>query len=50
MIRSSWKPSLCLLRIRAGISELSGLERDSDIMIDKLTTIRRSHVHSRVAG
>jgi mRNA interferase MazF len=37
-----------LLRIRVEASELSGLERDSDIMIDKLTTVRRSNVHSRI--
>lgn len=37
-----------LLRIRVGASDLSGLELDNDIMIDKLTTVRRSNVHSRL--
>lgn len=33
-----------LLRVRVSASELSGLERDSDVMVDKLTTVRRSNV------
>lgn len=37
-----------LLRYRVGSNDMSGLARDSDIMIDKLTTVRRSSVHSRV--
>jgi mRNA interferase MazF len=37
-----------LLRIRVPASELSGLERDSDLMVDKLTTVRRSSVQTRV--
>lgn len=37
-----------LLRVRISAGGLSGLERDSDIMIDKLTTVRRSNVNSRV--
>lgn len=37
-----------LLRVRILSSELSGLQRDSDIMIDKLTTVRRMNVQSRV--
>jgi mRNA interferase MazF len=37
-----------LLRVRVASSELSGLAQDSDIMIDKLTTVRRSNVHDRV--
>lgn len=37
-----------LLRVRVIRSELSGLERDSDVMIDKLTTVRRSNVDTRV--
>lgn len=37
-----------LLRIRIGPSELSGLERDSEIMIDKLTTVRRTNVANRL--
>ncbi|MFT4219538.1 MAG: type II toxin-antitoxin system PemK/MazF family toxin [Microbacterium sp.] len=37
-----------LLRVRVPGSDLSGLDRDSDIMIDKLTTVRRANVHTRV--
>lgn len=37
-----------LLRIRVASSEVSGLERDSDVMLDKLTTVRRGNVHTRV--
>lgn len=37
-----------LLRIRVAATELSGLEHDSDVMVDKLTTVRRTHVDSRV--
>jgi mRNA interferase MazF len=37
-----------LLRIRIGPSALSGLERDSEIMIDKLTTVRRTNVANRL--
>lgn len=37
-----------LVRIRIGSSPLSGLERDSDVMIDKLTTVRRTNVVRRV--
>lgn len=37
-----------MLRIRIPSSELSGLERDSDIMVDKLTTVRRTNVQTRV--
>ena len=37
-----------LLRVRVAAGELSGLERDSDIMIDKLTTVRRTNVITRV--
>lgn len=37
-----------LLRIRILSGELSGLERDSDVMVDKLTTVRRANVASRV--
>lgn len=37
-----------LLRIRIGAGGLSGLDRDSDVMIDKLTTVRRSNVVARV--
>ena len=37
-----------LLRVRVASSVLSGLAQDSDIMIDKLTTVRRINVHDRV--
>jgi len=39
-----------LMRIRkaGGAGGLSGLDHDSDVMIDKLTTVRRSNVHARV--
>lgn len=39
-----------LMRIRIGGGDglLSGLDRDSDVMIDKLTTVSRSNVHARV--
>lgn len=39
-----------LLRIRIGGGDglLSGLDHDSDVMIDKLTTVRRSNVHTRI--
>ena len=39
-----------LLRVRVGQGALSGLDHDSDIMIDKLTTVRRSNVGTRVGG
>jgi mRNA interferase MazF len=39
-----------LMRIRIAGEEglLSGLDHDSDVMIDKLTTVRKSNVHARV--
>lgn len=37
-----------LLRIRIPSSDLSGLERDSDLMVDKLTTVRRTNAQTRV--
>ena len=37
-----------LLRVRLEKSALTGLERDSDVMIDKATTIRRSSAVSRI--
>jgi mRNA interferase MazF len=39
---------LMRIRISGGDGRLSGLDRDSDVMIDKLTTARRSNVHTRV--
>jgi mRNA interferase MazF len=40
--------SLMRIRITAGSELVSGLERDSDVMIDKLTTVKRSNVQVRV--
>ncbi|MFT4307377.1 MAG: type II toxin-antitoxin system PemK/MazF family toxin [Microbacterium sp.] len=37
-----------LLRVRVAGGDPSGLERDSDIMVDKLTTVRRTSVTTRV--
>lgn len=37
-----------LLRVRVAPGNLAGLDRESDIMIDKLTTVRRSHVVTRI--
>ena len=37
-----------LLRIGIGSSALSGLERESQVMIDKLTTVRRTNVATRL--
>jgi mRNA interferase MazF len=39
---------LMRVRITGGNGRLSGLDHDSDVMIDKLTTVRRSNVHVRV--
>ena len=39
---------LMRLRISGGTGRLSGLDHDSDVMIDRLTTVRRSNVHARV--
>lgn len=37
-----------LLRVRVGPDKVSGLQRESHVMIDKITTIRRDNVGSRV--
>lgn len=37
-----------LLRIRVEASGISGLDRPSFVMIDKLTTVRRSSVQQRI--
>lgn len=37
-----------LMRVRVGADEMSGLEQDSDVMVDKLTTVRRSSIQARV--
>lgn len=39
---------LMRIRIAGGDSRLSGLDHDSDVMVDKLTTVRRANVHSRL--
>ncbi|MGE2688888.1 type II toxin-antitoxin system PemK/MazF family toxin [Mycolicibacterium pulveris] len=39
---------LVRIRIAGGEGRLSGLDHDSDVMIDKLTTVRRSNVYTRV--
>ncbi len=37
-----------LLRLRVQADGIAGLSQDSDVMIDKLTTVRRSNVQGRV--
>lgn len=37
-----------LLRLRVSAGGLAGLAQDSDLMIDKVTTVRRSNVQVRV--
>jgi mRNA interferase MazF len=39
---------LMRIRIAGGDGRLSGLDQDSDMMIDKLTTVKRSNVQTRV--
>ena len=39
-----------LLRVRIPRSETSGLDHDSDVMVDKLTTVRRTSVGKRFGG
>jgi len=39
---------LMRIRVSGGDGRRSGLDHDSDVMIDKLTTVRRSNVHARV--
>ena len=39
---------LMRIRVSGGDGRLSGLDHDSDVMIDKLTTVRRSNVQGRV--
>jgi mRNA interferase MazF len=39
---------LMRIRIGGGDGRLSGLDHDTDVMIDKLTTVRRLNVHARV--
>lgn len=36
-----------LLRLRVPAGGLAGLTQDSDVMVDKLTTVRRSNVQAR---
>ena len=37
-----------LLRVRVAADDLTGLQHDSQIMIDKVTTVRRENVGTRV--
>ena len=37
-----------LLRILVPATELTGLQRDSAVMVDKVTTVRRTNVHYRL--
>ena len=37
-----------LLRLRVPAGGLAGLTQDSDVMVDTLTTVRRSNVQARV--
>ncbi len=37
-----------LLRLRIPIDGVDGLSQDSDVMVDKLTTVRRSNVQVRI--
>lgn len=37
-----------LLRIREYACALSGLERDSEVMVDKMTTVRRANATTRI--
>ena len=39
---------LMRIRIGGGDGRLSGLDHDSDVMIDKLTPVKRSNDHARV--
>lgn len=39
---------LMRIRVSGGDGLLSGLDHDSDVMVDKLTTVRRSNVQARV--
>jgi len=39
---------LMRIRIAGGGGRISGLDHDSDVMIDQLTTVKRSNVHARV--
>ncbi|WP_232466323.1 type II toxin-antitoxin system PemK/MazF family toxin [Diaminobutyricimonas sp. LJ205] len=37
-----------MMRVRVSADELSGLESESDVMVDKVTTVRRSNVQDRI--
>lgn len=39
---------LMRIRVAGGDGRLSGLDHDSDVMIDKLTTVKKANVHARV--
>jgi mRNA interferase MazF len=48
MTRALLEAPLMRIRVSGGDGLLSGLDQDSDVMIDKLTTVRRSNVQARV--
>jgi mRNA interferase MazF len=48
MTRTLLDAPLIRIRVSGGDGWLSGLDHDSDVMIDKLTTVRRSNVRARV--
>ncbi|WP_243855152.1 type II toxin-antitoxin system PemK/MazF family toxin [Diaminobutyricimonas sp. TR449] len=37
-----------IMRVRVSADKLSGLESESDVMVDKVTTVRRSNVQDRI--
>jgi mRNA interferase MazF len=39
-----------ILRINVGSTDLSGLAQPSQLMVDKLTTVRRSHMAIRIGA
>ena len=43
-----WLLLRLLLRLRVPAGGLVGLVQDSDVMVDKLTTVRRSNVQARI--
>lgn len=47
-LASALEQDASLLRVRIAADGMSGLEHASDVMVDKLTTVRRRNVQSRV--
>lgn len=45
---TSYEVDAPLLRIAVTADEENGLDQDSFLMVDKLTTIRRSNAHARI--